>query len=109
MGFASNADGVMAAVSRPTLGLQATFFSAVTVNTTGTTALAANAARQLGVWITSDTNSIAGRVGSNINDALVRLSPAGATNSPAPFFIPGTGPIYVKTDSGISNFYGYYI
>lgn len=97
MGFIRNVG------SSPTLGLTASFTQAVTVNTTGTAALAANTRRQLGVWVNTETASIICLVGSTIDNATMRVAPPGATNSPQPFFVPGTGPVYVKAGSGIIN------
>ena len=91
-----------------TNGLSATFFNAVTVNTTGSQALAANTGRQLGVWIQCDTASVQALVGDALNTAVVPIGNSTAATL-LPHFIPGTGAIYVKAATAFVNYSGYWM
>lgn len=94
---------------RPTLGLSATFFGVITVNSTGSEVVATNAHRKLGVWIQNSSSAISLLVGDNINSAVVIATNPGASNSPQPLFIPGTGPVYAKALTNPVSVTGFYI
>jgi len=108
MAYTTNANGEMAMLTRTTLGLAANYFNGVTINTTGTAVLAANASRQLGVWLRCDTASAIALVGDVLGTAVMGIG-GGTAALLNQQFIPGTGAIYVKASSGFVNVSGCWI
>lgn len=109
MGYVQNANGDRVEQVRATVGLAATFFGIVTVNTTGAQILAANLSRQQGVWLHSNTGTNVGLFGDTIDTAVVPLSPGAGTNYCQPIYIPGTGALYVKAVVGPVQVVGYWV
>jgi hypothetical protein len=105
----ANIDGSTQDIRLTTLGLTATFFGVVTVNTTGSAVLAANASRKIGVWVQNKTATVFASVSDAIAQEGVSLSPALASNSAFPTFVPGNGAIYVRAATTPCSIIGYWI